>query len=132
MKIFIYLAALFLLGLFLSDCSKKEEQQPCYNIEIISGNSQVGTAGQELPEPLKVRITHPNSGVGVANVEVWWFVPNGQGIANPGTSKTDANGIASTEWTLGTEDIQSLNTSVNNLFTCSSNQNFVHFKATVK
>jgi hypothetical protein len=132
MKNFIYLIALFLLGLFLSDCSKKEEQKPCYNMEIISGNNQVGTAMQELPEPLKVKITHPNSGIGVANVEVWWSVIGVGGKPNPEVSKTDTNGIATTEWNLGMGDIQNLNAIVNNIFSCSNSQDIVYFRATSK
>ena len=132
MKIFISLIALFLFGLFLSACGKKEEQKPCYNMEIISGNNQVGTAWQELPEPLKVRVSHPNGGASVANVEVWWLVIGGGGKANPEVSKTDANGIATTEWNLGMGDIQNLNAIVNNIFSCSNSQDIVYFRATSK
>jgi hypothetical protein len=113
-------------------CSKKEEQKPCYNMEIISGNNQVGTAMQELPEPLKVKITHPNSGIGVANVEVWWSVIGVGGKPNPEVSKTDTNGIATTEWNLGMGDIQNLNAIVNNIFSCSNSQDIVYFRATSK
>lgn len=131
MKTSIHLVVVCLRAFFLADCSKKEEPILCYTIQVLSGNMQVGAAGQRLSEPLKVKVVHPNGGV-AATIEVWWFVNYGGGTANPAFSKTDANGIASTEWILGQDSVQNVNANVNNLFTCTTGQNFALFGATLQ
>ncbi|HEX5385797.1 MAG TPA: Ig-like domain-containing protein, partial [Gemmatimonadales bacterium] len=69
-------------------------------ISIISGNNQSAAAGSALPAPLVVRIVDADAN-GVPGRSVAWVIGQGGGSANPATSKTDANGQASTSWTLG-------------------------------
>jgi plastocyanin len=63
-----------------------------------SGNGQTGTVGDALPSELRVIITRsaePQEGVGVT-----WATPDGGSLV-PAASDTDADGIATTTWTLG-------------------------------
>ena len=63
-----------------------------------SGNAQTGPVGEVLPSELRVIITRsaePQEGVGVT-----WATPDGGSLA-PAASDTDADGIATTTWTLG-------------------------------
>ena len=71
------------------------------SITIVSGNSQSGSVGAELPAALTVRVTdsvaRPVSGVTVS-----WAVTAGGGSVAPASSVTDSGGAANTRWTLGT------------------------------
>ncbi|MFL5462191.1 MAG: Ig-like domain-containing protein, partial [Gemmatimonadales bacterium] len=69
-------------------------------VNIVSGNNQEAPAGSKLPQPLVVQLLD-QGGNPIANQPVSWVVGDGGGSANPETSNTDANGQASTEWTLG-------------------------------
>jgi plastocyanin len=66
-----------------------------------SGDAQSGTVGQPLATPLNVIVTE-NGTTSPGNTVVWATGASG-GSVNPGSAVTDANGIASTTWTLGTE-----------------------------
>lgn len=63
-----------------------------------SGNAQTGTVDQALAEPLRVRLTL--DGAPEAGRTVNWTAL--QGAVAPVNSVTDAGGIATTNWTLGT------------------------------
>jgi len=63
-----------------------------------SGDAQTGAGGQALPNPLRVIVT--DGGAPANGVTVSWATPGGGSLA-PATSTTDANGIATTTWTLG-------------------------------
>lgn len=71
-------------------------------LTIVDGNSQLGTAGEPLEEPLVVRLT-TDDGEPIEGVAVAWSVITGGGTIDPETSRTDADGEAETEWTLGDE-----------------------------
>lgn len=64
-----------------------------------NGDAQTAGVGQQLAAPLRVIVTE--SGVASAGVTVTWGTTSG-GSLTPTSSATDANGIASTSWTLGT------------------------------
>lgn len=66
----------------------------------VSGDDQSARPGSRLENPLVVRLVD-NAGNGVPNRAVSWVVATGGGEVEPGTSTTDGNGRASTEWTLG-------------------------------
>ena len=68
------------------------------DIAKVSGDNQQGAAGSDLTAPLRVRVTGANSEP-VVGVLVT-FSPNGGGVATPPTATTDANGEATTRWTL--------------------------------
>ena len=64
-----------------------------------SGDAQTATVGQILPNPVQVLVTE--SGSPAAGVTVAWSTPSGGSLA-PASIATDADGIASSAWTLGT------------------------------
>jgi hypothetical protein len=63
-----------------------------------SGDGQDGFVGATLDDALRVIVTR--DGQPVEDVEVQWTSATG-GTFRPDTSLTDANGIATTAWTLG-------------------------------
>src|SRR5438128_4615151 len=66
------------------------------------GDGQTGTVGTTLPTPLSVRVADQFNNP-VAGVTVTWTPASGSGSVNPPTSTSNASGIASTAWTLGTK-----------------------------
>src|SRR5213082_888330 len=70
-------------------------------MRVNGGDRQTGTVGQPLPTPLSVRVADGFNNP-VAGVTVSWAVISGAGSPNPATSTSNASGIASTTWTLGT------------------------------
>jgi hypothetical protein len=70
-------------------------------LELVSGDDQSAPAGTELGQPLVVRLRDAD-GNPIPNRPVSWVVGSGGGTATPATSNTDAQGLASTRWTLGT------------------------------
>jgi len=69
-------------------------------MSIQSGNAQRGVFGHQLPVPLSVLVTD-RSGVPLAGAIVQFKVTPGFGKVTPGTLRADAQGLASTLWTLG-------------------------------
>ncbi len=65
-----------------------------------TGSGQTATAGQKLSDPLTARV-FDQYGVALADVNVTWNVASGGGSLSSLTSKTNADGVASVEWTLG-------------------------------
>jgi adhesin/invasin len=82
------------------------------SVVVASGNNQTGTVGQALDNPLEVRVTDSQNNP-LSGVTVTWTPASGAGSASPPTSQTNASGIASTSWTLGSSPgAQSLDASV--------------------
>ncbi len=69
------------------------------SLVLISGDDQRGQAGDELPDPLVVRLVD-ESGNGIPDRDVSWVVATGGGGVMP-NSTTDEDGFASAAWTLG-------------------------------
>jgi Big-like domain-containing protein len=69
-------------------------------LELVSGDGQSGLVGTALPAPLVVR-AHDADGNPVPGLAVAWIPGQGGGTLAPTTSTTDADGRASTQWTLG-------------------------------
>jgi adhesin/invasin len=67
----------------------------------VSGDGQQAFAGSDLPTPLRVRVTGAGS-LPVTGVTVTFAPAAGGGTATPPTATTDANGEATTKWTLPT------------------------------
>lgn len=67
---------------------------------LVSGDAQAAVVATALAEPLVVRVRDAAGNV-VPGVLVTWGVIDGGGSVAPTTSTTDANGLASTTWTLG-------------------------------
>jgi Invasin, domain 3 len=78
-------------------------------LELTSGDEQGAEPGAALADPLVVRLVD-DAGDGVPGRAVAWVVATGEGAATPPSSDTDAEGYASTTWTLGPESgTQTLN-----------------------
>jgi hypothetical protein len=69
------------------------------NIEVVSGDAQAPTeVGTALAMPLSVRVTDAN-GANVSGATVGWSTASGSLTSS--TSKTNASGVATMDWTLG-------------------------------
>ena len=90
-------AALCLATLSCADASRSTGPGD-ERVEVADGDGQRGAPRQELPHPVRVRVT--SGGVPLAGVRVQWQVEGG-GHAEPAESLTDAGGFAETRWTLG-------------------------------
>ena len=66
----------------------------------VAGNNQSGRPGEELDEPLVVRLVD-REGNGISGQAVTWVVGVGGGSAASTTTLTDEDGEARTRWTLG-------------------------------
>lgn len=69
-------------------------------MSLAGGDGQAGAAGSELPEALTVRVADQYDN-GVPDVAVDWVVLEGGGSVDTTPSLTDADGIASVRYTLG-------------------------------
>jgi plastocyanin len=65
-----------------------------------SGDGQTGVVGQALAQPLKVVVT--DGGVASAGTTITWSTTATGGVLVPASATTDANGNATSVWTLGT------------------------------
>jgi adhesin/invasin len=65
-----------------------------------AGNNQTARPGTAVPTPISVIVTDA-VGIPVPGAQVDFAIQTGGGTANPSTTTTDANGIATTVWTLG-------------------------------
>lgn len=74
---------------------------PPASISIVSGDDQTGTVGEQVAAALVVRVTdqfgNPNDAVAVT-----WSVSAGGGSVSTASTTTDAQGLSSVMWTLGT------------------------------
>jgi hypothetical protein len=68
---------------------------------IVSGDGQSGAAGQELPQPIVVRVTDAD-GRPIAGADIEFRVTAGGGQARGVSALTDADGRGSARWVLGT------------------------------
>ena len=86
-------------------CSSGEEARlqptaPPPEIALNGGDGQSGTPGSTLPLPLSVLVTDAVA-VPLPDVEVTWSVVSGGGGVSPASSRTGADGRATTLFTLG-------------------------------
>jgi plastocyanin len=100
------LLATLILGLLLSSCGGDGDSgTPPSTISIAktsanSGDAQTGTVGQPLASPLQVVVT--DGGAPTAGTTVTWAATDFVGELAPTAAVTDANGVASSSWTLST------------------------------
>lgn len=71
------------------------------HIVLVSGDTQTGSVAAALPIPVRVQIVDA-SGIPVPGVSIRFNATVGGGSVAPSSVTTDANGFASTSWTLGT------------------------------
>jgi adhesin/invasin len=64
-----------------------------------SGDNQEAPGGFEVPKDLVVRLEDADEN-GIGARAITWVVPAGSGSVNPVNTTTDANGFATTRWTL--------------------------------
>ena len=69
-------------------------------VGVVSGNNQVAVAGTLLPAAAMVRVVD-GSGNGVPGTAVTWVVSIGGGSVTPENGRTDDQGFANAQWTLG-------------------------------
>jgi hypothetical protein len=69
-------------------------------LSLQSGDGQTATVGSALSAPLVVRVSD-GSGGGLPGVSVAWTVVTGGGSLSAPVTQTDASGLASVDWTLG-------------------------------
>ncbi len=79
-----------------------EVAQRAATVEMVSGDDQEAVRGTALSEPLVVRI-EDQGGTSVAGVTVTFLPDAGHGSVSETMVDTDADGRASTEWTLGVD-----------------------------
>jgi plastocyanin len=68
-------------------------------VASVEGDGQSGIVGQILANPLRVAVTE--DGQPAAGLTVAWATTAAGGVMTPASVATDANGIASSNWTLG-------------------------------
>ena len=84
-----------------SDTVAVTVQQAATLLAIVSGDGQSATVGQALAEAVVVRADDAG-GAAVAGVSLAFVASSGGGTVGASTVATDAQGLASTTWTLGT------------------------------
>lgn len=77
-----------------------EEPGPVVAMRIVEGDGQSGPVGQELSQPLGVRLID-EAGRGIPGRTVEFEVTEGGGRLHLSSSQTDASGEVRTRWTLG-------------------------------
>ncbi len=89
-------------GLVGLNCSSdsNEPDRVATALALVSGNAQTGTVGTALANPITVKVTDQD-GAGMAGVAVAFAVTGGGGSVGAASVSTDANGLASTTWTMG-------------------------------
>jgi len=68
---------------------------------VVAGDAQAGSVGQQLPVAVVVKV-EDQSGRAVRHESITFRVTEGGGSVSHGAAVTDADGTASTRWTLGT------------------------------
>jgi len=85
-------------------------RQAAARMEITSGNDQEGIRGETLAEPLAV-YAEDSGETPAAGVAVTFTPDDGSGVVRDTIVQTGADGLASTEWTLGNRRLQSVSVS---------------------
>jgi adhesin/invasin len=92
--------ALLTAAVGLGACEKATEPLTPASLVVVQGNRQTAAAGTLLPTPIIVRV-RATDGSPVEGVPVGFAVQLGNGVVEPATALSDANGEARTRWTLG-------------------------------
>ncbi len=98
------IAAVLSAALALGGCRAGDSTAPSATptaIVVQNGNQQTAVAGSVLPVTLSVVVTDKDKKP-VSGRRVDWDVGVGSGSVSPAQSTTDAKGIATTSWTVGT------------------------------
>jgi hypothetical protein len=89
-------------AMLLAGCRLGTEPEPQVLDELVyvSGDGQEGPPNATLPQPLVVQV-NDRRGRPVQGVTITWEIAIGNGTVNPTTIRTNAQGRAQTQWTLG-------------------------------
>jgi uncharacterized protein (TIGR02145 family) len=104
---------LLFFSLIIFSCKPEEVPEPpsgledAAAIEVWSGNNQSGTVRETLAEPLVVRVLDEN-GEGVVDVPVNFLIVSGNGSLSDSLVVTNAEGLASSNWTMGDSTSQTM------------------------
>ena len=85
-----------------SGTASVEVAQVATRMEMVSGDEQEAVRGTTLSEPLVVQLTD-QGGTAAEGVSVTFLPDEGHGSVSETMVETDADGMASTEWTLGAD-----------------------------
>ena len=98
-----------------SGTASVEVEQVPTRLDVVSGDDQEAVRGTVLPEALGVRV-EDQGGTAVPGVQVAFQPDEGHGSVSAAAVETAADGVASTDWTLGENNrMQSLVASVGEL-----------------
>jgi uncharacterized protein YjdB len=78
-----------------------EEGNSQVTVAVKGGDGQTGLVGQRLPDNLEIEVTGAN-GVPIRQTDVRWSVSSGGGSVSEAVTRTNGQGRASVQWTLGT------------------------------
>ena len=81
------------------------EPDAVLTLRVVSGDQQVVTQGETLPEPILLEVRDSSTGNGVASVPITVRVTKGDGRVEPGDRTTGPDGRLALRWTLG-EDLE--------------------------
>jgi len=95
------LAWSLLLAWSVATCGGSDPNGAPVTLTLVSGDAQIGGAGEPLAMPLVVRVTD-RAGDPVAGVAVGFTLIGGTGSLSAGAVTTGTTGNASVSWTLGT------------------------------
>jgi hypothetical protein len=88
---------------------------PADQVEIVSGNGQLGAPGFVLEEQLEIRLVDAD-GAPLAGAAIQWDTEDRDALLAPAISTTNSDGIATTSWRLGRDEgTQSVNAIHGNL-----------------
>jgi hypothetical protein len=109
---------MFFAMLFTSACSDSSQEQPIdsqyeYMIQVTSGNFQHGNNGEQLNDPITVRITDSQQ-TPQANVPLVFEIICGGGRLSLTSTNTDPAGRAEVNWVLGHQSDHILKVSSSN------------------
>jgi hypothetical protein len=104
--LFVALVAALGVLVVLDACSLDSSVTPAANLTpaamvLVSGDAQIGAAGNTLPIPVTIRVTDP-SGFPVSYATVTFSPTAASGTVSAPTLYTDTTGAAGVLWTLGT------------------------------
>lgn len=98
------LTALFPLA--LTGCGKAAavESPSPGSLILVQGNNQQVQGGNELPNPIIIRVLGTN-GSPVAKIPIGFSVVQGGGSVSPGSAPSDENGEVKVKWTVGPNEV---------------------------
>ncbi|MEO8635815.1 MAG: S8 family serine peptidase [Gemmatimonadales bacterium] len=100
LRLSLRLGATLLLASSVATCGESDPDGTPEALTLVSGDAQIGGAGEPLTLPLVVRVTD-RSGDPVTNVVVRFTIASGNGSLTASSATTGTTGNASVTWTLG-------------------------------